>query len=160
MRVLGVAEIVLSVSDLPAMRRFYQTVLGFPLHSEACHEHGAEAEPGGEPTISFLVICQADTPLGRHAHPTMLVLIDHRRHYFARQRLVGHDPTRSTLNHLAFEIPPDSHHQAYQRLQQLGLAPTLTEFPALGAKSIFLRDPEGNTLELICHADTPSVSQP
>ena len=38
--VMGVAEIVLSVRDLPRMRHFYQEVLGFPLLSEACHEHG------------------------------------------------------------------------------------------------------------------------
>ena len=35
--VTGVAEIALSVRDLPAMRRFYQDVLGFKLWYEACH---------------------------------------------------------------------------------------------------------------------------
>jgi len=29
-----------------------------------------------------------------------------------------------------------------------------TEFPALKARAIFFKDPEGNTLELICHDDS------
>lgn len=150
--ITGVAEVVLSVRDLPAMRAFYQRVLGFALLSEACHEHGAEAEPGGEPTISFLTITDVDTPLGRNGHPQLLVLIDHRRHVFARSRLVGHDVTRSTLNHLAFEIPPESYTAHHDRLVDLGLSPTTSEFPAMRARALFFKDPEGNTLELICHA--------
>lgn len=148
--ITGVAEIVLSVRDLPAMREFYSRVLGFRLHSEACHEHGAEPE-AGEPTICFLTICDIDTPLGRHGHPQLLALIDHRRHVFARSRLVGHDVSRSTLNHLAFEIPPESFDAWRERLTGLGLGPTVSEFPAMKARAMFFRDPEGITLELICH---------
>ena len=36
-RVTGVAEIVLSVVDLPRMREFYEEVLGFELLSQACY---------------------------------------------------------------------------------------------------------------------------
>lgn len=147
----GVSEVVLSVADLPAMREFYASVLGFPVLAEACHEHGPEAEPGGEPTISFLQICAVDTPLGRSGHPQMLVLIDYRRHIFARQRLTGHNVRTSTLNHLAFEIPPESFAAHKSRLEQLGLEPSETRFPAFQARAMFFRDPEGNTLELICH---------
>src|SRR2546425_9914807 len=56
--ITGVAEIVLSVRDLPPMRDFYREVLGFELLSEACHENGPDPEPGGEPTIAFLTIKQ------------------------------------------------------------------------------------------------------
>ena len=34
--ITGVAEIVLSVRDLPRMRQFYEDVLGFGLLSQAC----------------------------------------------------------------------------------------------------------------------------
>jgi catechol-2,3-dioxygenase len=149
--IAGVAEIVLSVRDLPLMRRFYMDVLGFSLLSESCHESDAEADPDGEPTIVFLVISPADTPLGRHGHPVLLALIDYRRHVFARPRFDGHDVRRSTLNHLAFEISLESYEAHRQRLSDLGLDPQPSEFPAMAAKALFFKDPEGNQLELICH---------
>jgi catechol-2,3-dioxygenase len=147
--VLGISEIVLNVSDLPTMREFYQRVMGFRLHSESCHVAGPEADVTGEPTISFLTIVATNTPLGRNLHPQFLVLIDRSRHYSARQRFVGHDVSRSTLNHLAFEIAPQCFEDHQQRLESLGLHPTVSEFPALQARALFFRDPEGNVLELI-----------
>jgi catechol 2,3-dioxygenase-like lactoylglutathione lyase family enzyme len=147
----GVAEIVLSVRDLPRMREFYRRVLGFALLSEARYETGPEPDEGGEPTICFLTIRQLDSPLGRHGHPQLLALIDYRRHVFARPRFVGHDPSRSTLNHLAFEIPPSTYEAHERRLTELGLEPRRSEFPDMSARALFFRDPEGNTLELICH---------
>ncbi|HNO79803.1 MAG TPA: VOC family protein [Phycisphaerae bacterium] len=154
--ITGVAEIVLSVRDLPQMREFYRSVLGFGVFSEGCYETQDGPTEGGEPTICFLTIREIDTPLGRHGHPQLLALIDHRRHVFARPRFDGHDVRRSTLNHLAFEIPPESYDAHNQRLVALGLNPTYSEFPAMNAKAIFFKDPEGNTLELICHSPPTS----
>lgn len=152
--ITGVAEVVLSVRDLPTMREFYQRVLGFNLLSEACHEIDAQPNPDGEPTITFLIVRDVDTPLGRNGHPQLLALIDYQRHVFARTRFAGHDVTRSTLNHLAFEIPPDSYTAHRQRLTALGLNPSTSQFPAMNARALFFKDPEGNTLELICHHPT------
>ncbi len=149
--ITGVAEIVLSVRDLARMRDFYQTVFGFPLMSQARHETGMEPDPGGEPTIVFLIIKPTQTPLGSHGHPQLLVLIDYRRHVFAKPRFDGHDTRRSTLNHLAFEIPPESFVAHQRRLEGLGLSPRVVEFPAMAARALFFDDPEGNLLELICH---------
>ena len=149
--ITGVAEVVLSVRDLPRMRDFYRDVLGFQVLSEACHEHGPEPDPIGEPTIAFLTIRELDTPLGRHGHPQVLVLVDFQRHVFARERFDGHEPSRSTLNHLAFEIPPESWSYHQQRLHRLGLNPRPTAFPAMAARALFFEDPERNLLELICH---------
>ena len=149
--ITGVAEIVLSVRDVAAMKDFYQSVLGFELLSEACHESGPEPDPVGEPTIAFLTIKQLGTPLGVHGHPQLLVLIDFRRHVFAKQRFEGHDPARSTLNHLAFEIPPETYEVHRVRLEALGLQPRSAAFPAMRARALFFNDPEQNVLELICH---------
>ena len=150
-KITGVAEIVLSIKDLPLMRQFYQDVLGFPLLSQACHTRGLEADPEGEPTIAFLTIGALDTPLGRGGHPQILALIDYQRHVFARPRFDGHEPRRSTLNHLAFEIDPASYQSELQRLESLGLDPRPTRFPDTSARALFFEDPEGNLLELICH---------
>ena len=150
-RVTGVAEIVLSVVDLPRMRAFYEEVLGFELLSQACHETGPEPDPEGDPTIAFLTIRETETPLGRNGHPELFVLIDYRRHAFAKARFDGHDPRRSTLNHLAFEIPIERYEAERQRLEALGLQPRPTVFDGMSARALFFEDPEGNTLELICH---------
>ena len=157
-KILAVSEIVLNVIDMPQMRSFYETVLGFQVHSEACHESGPEPQPVGEPTICFLVISDMDTPLGRNGHPQFLVLIDYKRHFFARNRFVGHDPGQSSLNHLAFEIEAEGFQSELNRLQSIGIEPMTTRFPALQADAIFFRDPEGNTLEFICYA--PSADAP
>jgi catechol-2,3-dioxygenase len=149
--ITGVSEIVLSVAELPAMRDFYMHVLGFPLHSEVSMEETV-ADPNGEPTITFLTIAQTDTPLGRGGHPQLLVLIDCRRHVHARKRFVGHDVTKSTLNHLAFEVPPESFDDHAKCLRERGIDVSFSDFPDMNARAMFFMDPEGNTLELICHA--------
>ncbi len=149
--ITGAAEIVLSVRDLPGMRDFYQSVLGFPILSESCHETDGEADPRGEPTITFLTIRPLDTPLGRNGHPQLLVLIDYQRHFSARSRLIGHDVRRSTLNHLAFEIPLASYGAHFERLTNLGMSLTESVFGHMRARAMFFQDPEGNVLEFICH---------
>ncbi len=148
--ITGVSEVVLSVADLPKMRDFYTLVLGFDLHSELSMET-SDANLDGEPTITFLTICETETPLGRGGHPQLLVLIDYQRHIHAKQRIAGHDVTRSTLNHLAFEIPSGSFDEHASRLREMSIDLTFSEFPALNARAMFFKDPEGNTLELICH---------
>ena len=152
-RVIAVSEIVLSVEDLPKMRKFYVSVLGFPLHREASLTGEENPDPNEEATITFLKIADIDTPLGQDKHPQLLVLIDWQRHVFAKDRFKGHDINRSTLNHLAFEILPENYDAEYARLDTLGLSPMKTEFENMNAKAIFFSDPEGNVLELICHSE-------
>ena len=146
----GVSEVVLSVADLPRMRDFYITVLGFSLHSEFSMEQ-TSPQIDGEPTISFLEISATDTPLGRNGHPQLLALIDYQRHVYARPRFDGHNVRSSTLNHLAFEIPPESFDDHVRHLQELSIELTFSDFPDMNARAMFFQDPEGNTLELICH---------
>jgi catechol 2,3-dioxygenase-like lactoylglutathione lyase family enzyme len=149
--VIGLAEVVLNVRDVARMRQFYQDVFGFKLLSQACYESGPEPDPDGAPTIVFLVIRQVDTPLGEHGHPQLLALIDFQRHIFVKGRFDGHDHRRSTLNHLAFEIAPQSYEAEKERLERFGISPRPVSFPELGARSLFFADPEENVLELICH---------
>jgi catechol-2,3-dioxygenase len=150
-RIIGTSEIVLSVSDIALMRKFDVDVVGIPLHSEACSIGKEPTRENEEATISFLTITETDSPLGNNGHPQMLVLIDYRRHQYAKGRFDGHDVKRSTLNHLAFEILPDDYEFEFERLSRIGLNPVKAEFPNLNAKAIFFKDPEGNMLELICH---------
>lgn len=148
--ILGVSEVVLSVADLPRMRKFYIETLGFTLHSELSMEE-VTPDPEGQPTITFLKICESKTPLGTHRHPPLLALIDYRRHVYARSRFDGHEVRKSTLNHLAFESAPEDFAAHEARLKTLGIELSFAEFPDLQAHAMFFKDPEGNVLELICH---------
>lgn len=147
--ITAIAEIVLSVSDIPLMKQFYIDVLGFKFLKESSWDKKGNLVPDGEPTISFLTIKELDTPLGRHSHPQVLVFIDYQRHSSGRP---GHDVTTSTLHHLAFEIPPDTYAPHHERLQLLNLDPKEVMFESYPAKSLFFKDPEGNSIELICTA--------
>ena len=148
--ITSISEVVLNVADLPSMRSFYSDVLGFPVHREVSLETETP-DPAGDPTICFLKIADTGTPLCRDNHPQLLVLIDYRRHIYAN-RFDGHEVNKSTLNHLAFEVPASSYDAHLRKLKKLGLEPITTSFPALNAKAIFFNDPEGNRLELICPA--------
>ncbi len=153
-RVSGVAEIVLNVCDLETMKAFYVDVMGMDFFSESCHEFDEpEKNEFGDPTICFLTITRLNSPLSRSGkHPQLLALIDQKRHLNAQKRFVGHEVQTSTLNHLAFEIAPDSYASHLSLLERLKLQPIESEFPEMQAKAIFFKDPEGNMLELICHA--------
>ena len=132
-RIMHMAEVGLSVKDLPSSVAFYQEVLGL----ETVRAY---------PTIIFLKAGELDSPLGRGGHPQLLVLFD---------RQVQPDIALSTLDHIAFEIPLEHFQAERERLQQLGLEVSERiwrgEYSWLGARSLFLDDPDGNNVELIAH---------
>ncbi|MEC8557142.1 MAG: hypothetical protein VXZ82_19235 [Planctomycetota bacterium] len=107
----------------------------------------AEPNPNGVPTITFLTISEKNLPLGRGGHPRILALIDFRRHAFAQDRFVDCDPTKSTLNHLLFGIPPNSFDDHADPLRRQGIDLWFSEFPAMNAKAMFFHDPEDNLLK-------------
>ena len=140
--VKAVAEIVINVTDIGPMREFYETVLGFVFFKQY---------PDENPTITFLTIAELDSSLGRGGHPQMFALIDVHRHPPAQQRFTGIDVTTSTFNHVAFEIDPADFEAEKLRLESHGLTVRIQHFPDMNAKALFFKDPEGNTIEFICH---------
>jgi len=151
--ITGLAELALNVRDLPAMQRFYEQTLGFEVLVPDLDAARTASEPRDDdaPTFVFLTIQRLDTALGRHGHPLVLALIDAVRHDSIAGRFDPPEPRRSSLNHFALEIPLRSYEDHRRRLVALGLEPTEEQFPALRARALFFRDPEGNTIELIAH---------
>lgn len=147
--VRAIAEIVLNCRDMPAMIAFYESVLGFPVIGQGTRAAEGDADPA--PTIVFLKIADLPPPFGT-AHPQSLVLIDPARHLFALGNFDPPGARNSTLNHLAFQIDEADYGSELERLAGLGLNPIEAEFPNVRSKAIFFKDPEQNTLELICHA--------
>lgn len=112
---------VILVRDMPAMRRFYETVLGFPL-ARALSPNWIEYRLG----------------------PTILALS-------APGRTAGDAPVPawSAALHLAFRVPPASVDLCAEALVAQGVplveAPTDQPF---GHRTLFFRDPDGNLLEI------------
>ena len=131
LHVMHLAEVAFRVTDLPRAVAFYREVLGLEIVR-------------AYPTMVFLKAGELDSPLGRGGHPQLLVLFD---------RQVQLDIALTTLDHIAFEISLEQYPTERQRLQQFGLELTERiwrgEYAWLGARSLFLDDPDGNNVELI-----------
>lgn len=110
------------------MRAFYRDVVGL------------EAWREGDGFVFFRI---AD---GVEGHPQALVLFD---------RGVEVSREQGTLDHLAFVIALEDYDARSRQLEDAGLQVTPKEFPSFHWRSLFVRDPEGNTVEFVCH--DPSV---
>ena len=75
-------------------------------------------------------------------HPQALVLFD---------RGAPVAPDTSTLDHLAFVIDVDAYQARRSQLERLGLRVTPKEFPLFHWRALFVTDPDGNTVEFVCH---------
>jgi catechol 2,3-dioxygenase-like lactoylglutathione lyase family enzyme len=125
---LILGEVALRVADLAAMRAFYRDVVGL------------EEWRQGEGFVFFKVAEGVD------GHPQALVLFDRGREL---------RPEASTLDHLAFVIGLGEYDGRRRQLEEHGLEPAAKEFPGFGWRALFVRDPDGNTVEFVCH--DPSI---
>lgn len=123
-RVVMLGEVALRVNDLVGMRAFYRDVVGLQVWRE------------GEGFVFFRV---AD---GVEGHPQALVLFD---------REVEVATANSTLDHVAFVIELEEYDGRQRQLEQLGLRVREKEFPFFQWRSLFVSDPEGNTVEFVCY---------
>lgn len=127
--VRGLAEVVLWVHDLPAALAFYRDGLRLPVISppERTNPIFLRAGEGaaGIPALVVLVQLPPDAPP------------------FAVPR---------TLHHLALAVEADAFEAERERLQALGLEVRSGQHPILAARTMYVTDPEGNEVELICPA--------
>jgi len=128
----ALGEIALRVRDLDSMQRFYQDVVGLELMRRF-------------ETSAFFRIAE-----GFAGHTQILALFD-------RTNRDPHPPerARSTVDHLAFTIALADYDSEKRRLEGLGVAVSTSEHAWVRWRSIYFQDPEGNTVELVCH--DPSV---
>ena len=120
-RALG--EVALRVNGLDRMQAFYSNVIGLELMRR--FEHAA-----------FFRIAD-----GYAGHTAVIALFD---------RSSPAEQERSTLDHLAFTISREDYEPQKQRLEALGLTVTTATHDWVRWRSIYVADPEGNTVEFVC----------
>ena len=124
----ALGEVALRVNRLDQMQAFYADVVGLELMRR--FEHAA-----------FFRIAE-----GYAGHTTVLALFD---------RNVPVDPERSAVDHLAFTIALADYEPQLRGLEARGLAVTTATHDWVHWRSIYIEDPEGNTVEFVCY--DPSV---
>lgn len=120
-RTLG--EIALRVNDLPRMKRFYQETFGLRVLGESS-------------AAVFFAIAPS-----HGGHTQVLVL-------FARGVEVSAD--RSTVDHIAFTIDLADYESERRRITAMGLSVEATHHDWVRWRSLYVHDPEGNEVELVC----------
>ena len=126
--VKALGEIALRVEDLDSMQRFYEEVIGLELMKRFPH-------------AVFFKIAEG---YGRHTQ--ILALFDRRQEADYR----GVEPGKSTVDHFAFTIRLTDFDGEKKRLEQLGLNVETAEHAWVHWRSLYVRDPEGNLVELVC----------
>jgi catechol 2,3-dioxygenase len=130
----GLGEIALRVDDLDAMQRFYAEVIGLELMRRF------------EASAFFRI---AD---GYAGHTQILALFDRRDSQAEPPRAAA-----TSVDHVAFAIPLAAYASERARLEALGLKVDTAEHGWVRWRSLYVSDPEGNRVELVCF--DPSVGQ-
>ena len=126
--VRGLGEIALRVNNLDAMQKFYEEAIGLSLMTRV-------------PNCAFFKIAD-----GYGGHTQVLALFDRSGNPGYR----GTDAATSTIDHIAFEIALADFAGEKKRLEALGLQVETTEHAWIHWRSLYVTDPEGNQVELVC----------
>lgn len=126
--VQGLGEIALRVADLDTMQDFYQHVVGLEL---------LRRFPGS----AFFRVAEGVAGLTQ-----ILALFDRT----AEPDYRGLDAGLTTIDHLAFGIALEDYAPEVERLRGLGLDVTTTTHAWVHWRSLYVDDPEGNQVELVC----------
>jgi catechol-2,3-dioxygenase len=127
--VRGLGEIALRVNNMDAMQKFYEEVIGLPLMNR-------------DSDSAFFKIAE-----GYGGHTQVLALFDRSKSPGYR----GTDAATSTVDHIAFEILLADFAGELKRLRSLGLQVQTAEHAWMHWRSLYVADPEGNRVELVCY---------
>ena len=129
----GLGEIALRVNDLNRMTEFYRSVIGLDLMSQSAN-------------YVFFRIAE-----GVAGHTQVLALFDRRPGNDPdNSGYVPPEPSRTTIDHLAFAIASEDFESEVHRLRGLGYEVRLAYHDWVQWRSLYIPDPEGNLVELVC----------
>jgi lactoylglutathione lyase len=129
MKIRGIAEIVLNVHDMQRSLAFYRDLLGLEVIS-----------PPDLPNV-FLRVGP-----GQAGIPQMIVLVPlpDDAQEFAKPR---------TLHHLALEVATEDFDAIEAHLRANGFEPRGGRHPVVPSWTLYIDDPDGNEVEIICAAE-------
>ena len=130
-RVVGISEIVLWTNDKERSLQFYRDLLGLEVISP--------------PTLPNVFLKAGE---GNAGIPQMIVLVPKSEEIKAK-------PSGWQLNHLALELPEDQFDAQREAFLAAGYAPRDGKHPVLASRTMYVDDPDGNEVELICRATAP-----
>ena len=128
----ALGEIALRVNNLDTMQRFYEEVIGLELMRRFDN-------------IAFFRIAD-----GYGGHTQILALFDRS----AQPGYRGLDSEKSTIDHIAFAIALADFDTEKKRLEQLELHVDTAEHAWVHWCSLYVTDPEGNTVEFVCYDES------
>jgi len=136
MVIKALGEVALRVNDLDRMQQFYQEVVGLELMNRSSD-------------VAFFKIAE-----GYGGHTQVLALFDRTKapgnSRISRATPNGVRSDTSTLDHIAFEIDLADLEREKARLEALGQKVEVAEHAWVHWRSIYVNDPEGNTVEWVC----------
>lgn len=128
-RIRGIAEIVLNVHDTQRALAFYRDLLGLEVIS-----------PPELPNV-FL-----KAGPGQAGIPQMIVLVP------LPEGAAAFAPPRA-LHHLALEVAPEDFDAVAEHLRANGYAPRDGRHPVVPSRTLYVDDPDGNEVEIICRSE-------
>lgn len=132
-KIKSLGEVVLRVNDIERMKDFYQNTLGLELIKDL-------------ENYKFFKIAE-----GYGGHSQVIALFA-KTNVNAFQEPLGHiDANNSTLHHLALEIDKDDYHDIIKLIEAQNIPYETEIFEWVKWKSVFIKDPEGNIIEFVCH---------
>jgi len=124
----GLGEIALRVDNLDWMQEFYSNVVGLELMKRFPH-------------AAFFRIAES-----HGGHTQILALFDRS----AEAGYSGLDAARTTVDHIAFTISLEDYAGEKERFERAGLNVRTATHSWVQWRSLYVDDPEGNTVELVC----------
>lgn len=128
-KIKALGEIALRVNDLDAMQAFYERVIGLELMQRF-------------PNSAFFKVAD-----GYGGHMQILALFDRSE----EPGYTGLSAARTTVDHIAFAIALEDFEAERARLEGLGCKLKFATHEWVHWRSLYVRDPEDNHVELVCY---------
>lgn len=135
-RIKALGETVLRVKDLAAAKRFYTEVIGLDVLQEF-------------DGITFLQVAK-----GYGGHTEIIGLFQESLPVPFRALRNAVRVENTSLHHFALELDKEDYQTELERLTRLGAEVTTYEHKWCHWRSIYIKDPEGNIVELVCYDES------
>lgn len=131
-------ELVLRSDNPQALVEFYREIIALDVFA----------------TVGTATFLKVDDDF--EGHPQLLAIFE-KSHAFSGPRELKPamaDPRVGTLHHFAFALDKEDFFAEVDRLKSLGVDIQSAEHARFGWRSIYLFDPDGNSVELVCYDST------